>query len=288
METGRHRGAAALLALAGLTHPSLPSSRSQFAGAGLSAEVRDRLARCRRPTGRSARRSGCSCSSKPVVAQRHGLGQGAPVRRRTLDRSGSFGDQTPGQRSACRCSSCSPHAPCSAVSAGCASAWRRRWWPVFAALFLLLLEVTLERAPAAVLLPLDQPWLRRGCRDRPPARPATGRSVQGARLRRRIRPAVLASLVVFIACPALRSPPGGSVDDCATTVAGCCSRPPSVISGCSGLRTISPGERTGALPVPPMVATMDEVGQEFGCGRALWSTRANASARTARRWLRCC
>ena len=45
----------------------------------------DRLARCRRPTGRPALGVlGAPVLLEPVVAQRHGLGQGAPVRRRTL------------------------------------------------------------------------------------------------------------------------------------------------------------------------------------------------------------
>ena len=113
METGRHRGAAAaLLALAGLTISSLPSSRSCVCWrCGSSGRV------CARPPGSlssahwpaCSRRSGCSVLLEPVVAQRHGLGQGARYVAALWDRSGSFGDQTfLANDPPCRCSSCSP------------------------------------------------------------------------------------------------------------------------------------------------------------------------------------
>lgn len=86
-------------------------------------------------------------------------------------------------------------------------------------------------------------------------------------------PAVLASLVVFIAFGlTLRSLPGGSVDDQGRySWLGVFQTTERHLGPLWAAHNFNGYERTGAYPeYSLMVATMDEAGQEFGCGRALW------------------
>ncbi|MEO0493104.1 MAG: hypothetical protein AAF081_06785 [Actinomycetota bacterium] len=86
-------------------------------------------------------------------------------------------------------------------------------------------------------------------------------------------PAALASLVVFIAFGlTLRSLPFGSVDDQGRySWLGVFQTTERHLGPLWAAHNFNGYERTGAYPEYSfMVATMEEVGQEFGCGRALW------------------
>jgi len=86
-------------------------------------------------------------------------------------------------------------------------------------------------------------------------------------------PAALASLVVFLAFGlTLRSLPGGTVDDQGRySWLGVFQTTERHLGPLWAAHNFNGYERTGAYPeYSLMVATMDEVGQEFGCGRALW------------------
>ena len=206
------------------THPSLRCLLLARVSAGAVARpagcAHDRLARCRRPTGRSA----LGVLGAPFFWNRSLLNDmGWGKERRYVaalwDRSGSFGDQT----------FLANDPPLqvlivlAVIGAVLCGVRRVRFGMAmtmvavaFAALFLLLPEVDSGTcACCRTTTSRSTSWLRSRLPRSAACSPRQlGRSVQAARLRRCFAPAVLASLVVFIAFGlTLRSLPGGSVDD---------------------------------------------------------------------------